>query len=164
MFIWRVDKVLAEFERQMPKLYQALSSLEKAWGKDEYQETLSKVWDGVEKISIDFGIMEGAQKVAVIPAKGLGWNDVGSWGALFKVLEADQEGNIFNCKNHLSLGSSNSLVHQDSEIDRLVVTLGVEGLVIVDTGDVLLVCAKDQVQDVKQVVNSLYEKGKKEYL
>ena len=108
--------------------------------------------------------MEKAEKVAVIPAKGLGWNDVGSWNALYGVLEKDSDGNILNCKENVILDTKNTLIHQNGKEDRMIVTIGVEDLVIVDTGDVLLVCNKDQAQDVRQVVDLLKEKEKTKFL
>jgi mannose-1-phosphate guanylyltransferase len=98
--------------------------------------------------------MEYAQDVAVIPAAGLGWDDVGSWDALFDVLPADADGNILSGGRHIGIDTRNSLVYIDRP-QRLVVTLGVQDLVLVDTGDVLLVCHKDQAQKVRQVVEQL---------
>lgn len=164
MFIWQVSRVLNEIERQMPELHQALTKVEEAAGTPKLSAVLEAVWQELEKVSIDFGIMEGAEDVAVIPAKGLGWNDVGSWNAMFEVLEADDQGNVFNCKDHLNLETNGSLVFSNREIDRLIVTIGVKDLVIVDTGDVLLVCSKEQAQDVRQVVMMLKEQGKRQYL
>lgn len=164
MFIWQTGRVLGEIERQMPKLNKALKAAAGALGTEKYEKVLSKAWKRLEKVSIDFGIMEGAENVAVIPAKGLGWNDVGSWNALFDVLDADESGNVFSCNQHLNLGAQGSLVFANREVERLIVTIGVEDLVVVDTGDVLLVCSKEQAQDVRQVVKMLAEQGLQEYL
>jgi mannose-1-phosphate guanylyltransferase len=103
--------------------------------------------------------MEGAQKVAVIPAEGLRWNDVGSWDSLFDVFEPDQDGNIVLGGQHIGRNTNGTLVFQNQE-QRLIVTIGVENLVVVDTGDVLLVCQKDDAQQVRQVVNQLRDAGK----
>jgi mannose-1-phosphate guanylyltransferase len=79
-------------------------------------------------------------------------------------LETDEQGNIINCDQHINLDGSQTLVYQNGGIQRLIVTLGVKDLVIVDTGDVLLVCNKDRAQDVKQIVNLLKESGRDELL
>jgi mannose-1-phosphate guanylyltransferase len=102
--------------------------------------------------------MEGASDVAVIPAAGLGWNDVGSWDSLFDVLPADEQGNIVMGGKHVGLDTSNSLVYVNQE-HRLIVTIGVDDLVVVDTGDVLLVCHKEQAQKVRNVVDHLKKTG-----
>jgi mannose-1-phosphate guanylyltransferase len=102
--------------------------------------------------------MESADKVAVIPASELLWSDVGSWDSLFDVLPGDEHGNIVMGGKHLGLDTNSSLVYV-SEEHRLIVTIGVDDLVVVDTGDVLLVCRKDQAQRVRQIVNTLKKSG-----
>ncbi len=92
-------------------------------------------------------------------ADGLQWNDVGSWDSLFEVLPADSQGNIVVGGQHIGLDTHQSLVYCDQE-HRLIVTIGVEDLVVVDTGDVLLVCRKNQAQKVRQVVQELKASGK----
>lgn len=164
MFIWRVADVLKEIERQMPQLHIALKKITEVWGSPECQKVMEEVWSGLDKVSVDYGIMEKADKVAVIPAKGLGWNDVGSWNALYGVLEKDSDGNIVNCDENVLLDTKNTLIHQNAKEDRMIVTIGVENLVIVDTGDILLICNKDQAQDVRQVVDLLKEKDKLRFL
>ena len=158
MFVWRVDQILAEFDRQMPELAAALKEIATAWGTSQQDEVIERVWPGIRQETIDYGIMEGARQVAVIPAAGLNWSDVGSWDSLFDVLPADQDGNIIMGGQHVGLNTKDSLVYVNQE-HRLIVTIGVEDLVVVDTGDVLLVCRKDQAQKVRQVVNQLKQSG-----
>jgi mannose-1-phosphate guanylyltransferase len=164
MFIWRVERVLEEIKRQMPALDKVLKEIEAAWGREDFNHILRQVWEDLERISIDFGVMEGAKEVAVIPAKGLGWNDVGSWDTLFDVLEPDEDGNLLLSEDHLNLNCRNTLVRQNGQYRRLVVTLGLQDMVIVDTDDVLLVCTREQAQDVKEVVLRLKSEGKDQYL
>jgi mannose-1-phosphate guanylyltransferase len=119
---------------------------------------IGSIWPEIKPETIDYGIMEGAEKVVVIPASGLGWNDVGSWDSLFDVLSADGDGNILMRGRHLGLDTGSSLVYGDDP-SRLIVTIGVEDLVVVDTGDVLMICHKDQAQKVRDVVNLLKQSG-----
>jgi mannose-1-phosphate guanylyltransferase len=107
--------------------------------------------------------MEHAQNVAVIPAKGMEWNDVGSWSSLFDVLGSDEKGNLVRHGLHFDLDSRNSLVHGNGT-DRMIVTVGVENLVVVDTGDVLLICSKERSQDLRKVIELLKEKGLQRFL
>lgn len=154
MFVWRIDQILDEFARQMPELNNQLREIAEAWDSSARVETLERVWPQIKPETIDYGIMEGAEKVAVIPAENLRWNDVGSWDSLFEVLPGDAQGNIVIGGQHIGLDTSQSLVYMDEE-HRLIVTIGVNNLVVVDTGDVLLVCHKDQAQRVRQVVSQL---------
>lgn len=162
MFIWRVDRVLEEFSVHMPDIYAGLSEIYSAWGTAEQKRVVEKVWPQLRVETIDYGIMEAAQQVAVIPTRRLGWSDVGSWDSLFEVLNSDDDGNIIMGGKHIGLDTSTSLVYVNQE-HRLIVTIGVNDLVVVDTGDVLLVCRKEQAQKVRQVVNQLKQSGE-EYI
>lgn len=161
MFFWRVDQILGEFERQIPALYAGLIEIERAWAfPNQRQAVLERVWQELKVESIDYGIMESARQVAVLPARGLGWSDVGSWDSLFDALECDGSGNVvMGGAQVVALDSQDCLVYMNQE-HRLIVTIGVDDLVLVDTGDVLLVCKKDQAQRVRQVVSQLKNEGK----
>jgi mannose-1-phosphate guanylyltransferase len=152
MFIWRADRILAEFARQMPEFYKQLSEIESEPGN------LARVWEGVPSTTIDYGIMEGATDVAVIPADGLGWNDIGSWESLLETLAPDESGNVVVGGEHLGLDTTGTLVHASRGQRRLVATIGVSNLVIVDTGDVLLVCPRERSQEVRAVVEALKQR------
>jgi mannose-1-phosphate guanylyltransferase len=154
MFVWQVSQIMEEFARQMPDLSARLEIISQAWNTPDRQVVLEREWPAIKAETIDFGIMEGAGKVAVIPAEGLNWSDVGSWDSLFDVLEPDQDGNIVIGKKHIELETSDSLIYSNQD-RRLIVTIGIENLVVVDTGDVLLVCSKTQAQKVRQIVNQL---------
>jgi mannose-1-phosphate guanylyltransferase len=158
MFIWRLDRILEEFARQMPELDQTLRTIGETWGSRTGAKTLARLWPGIKPETIDYGVMEGARQVAVIPALGLEWSDVGSWDSLFEVLPTDQDGNLVMGGQHIGLDTRCSLIYVGQE-HRLIVTIGVEDLVVVDTGDVLLVCKKDQAQRVRQVVDELKKTG-----
>lgn len=163
MFIWQVERIWDEFERQMPELAKALSKIRAAWGKPDFEKILNYEWPRIAAQTIDYGIMEHAKDVAVIPAKELAWNDVGSWTSLFEVLKADGQGNLVLHDLHLDLDSWNSLVHSNSQ-ERMIVTVGVKDLVVVDTGDVLLICSRERSQDLRKVIELLKEKGLQRYL
>ena len=154
MFVWRVDRIIDEFARQMPGLNASLSLISDAWNKQDRHEVINRIWPGIKSQTIDYGIMENANRVAVIPAVELGWSDVGSWDALFDVLPSDDHGNIIIGGQHIQVDTHDSLVYMNQD-RRLIVTIGVDDLVVVDTGDVVLVCRKDQAQKVRQVVQQL---------
>ncbi|HPH95417.1 MAG TPA: sugar phosphate nucleotidyltransferase [Anaerolineaceae bacterium] len=163
MFIWRADRVMEEFARQMPELSAILSQIADAWKTPEKESVLNAVWPTIRPQTIDYGVMEHATQTAVLPAGGLGWNDVGSWDALFDVLPTDENGNIVLSANHIGLNSSHTLVCSEQK-KRLVVTIGVQNLIVIETGDALLVCDRSQAQSVKEAVTRLKQTGQEEYL
>jgi mannose-1-phosphate guanylyltransferase len=163
MFVWRVDRILNEFERQMPDLHSKITAISEAWNRPDRQEILGRIWPKIHPETIDYGIMENAERVAVIPAKSLGWSDVGSWDALFDVLPSDDDGNIVIGGFHIPVDTSDSLIYMNQD-RRLIVTIGVNDLVVVDTGDVVLVCRKDQAQKVREVVGQLTKASNGDYV
>ena len=164
MFVWRADAILAEIRRQMPDLAAALDEIAAAWGTPQQEAVLTRVWPTLRTETVDYGIMEGARDVAVIPAQGLGWNDVGSWESLFDVLSTDADGNILRGGEHMSIDARDNLVFVQNGQRKLVAVLGVENVVVVDTEDALLVCSRDQSQRVKEIVQQLKASGKDDYL
>lgn len=163
MFVWCADRILEEFQKQMPDLYAKLMKINEAWKTPLREQVIQDLWPGIKSETIDYGVMEKAEKVAVLPAAGLGWNDVGSWDSLFDVLDSDQVGNINLGANHLGIDTDHTLVCDEGS-KRLIVTIGVRDLVIVDTGDALLICNKDQAQQVKKVVDLLKETDRHQFL
>ncbi len=163
MFIWRADAILAEIEAQMPELHAGLQAISAAWGTPQQDEVLRSIWTDVKVETIDYGVMERAKQVVVLPAGGLGWNDVGSWDTLFDVLFPDMNGNVSMTAQHLALETHNTLVYGNND-ERLIVTIGMDDTVIVDAGDVLLVCKSDQAQKVRDVVEHLKKHRQENYL
>jgi mannose-1-phosphate guanylyltransferase len=161
MFVWRVDRVLEEFERQMPDFYAQLMEVQATLGTAGYEPTLGRVWPQVAKQTIDYGVMEGARDVAVIPAD-IGWSDVGSWAIVQGLLPADEEGNTV-VGGHVGVDTRDTLVfNRDGK--RIVATIGVQDLIIVDTEDALLVCSREQEQAVREMVRKLEREERQEYL
>ena len=155
-------RFLDEFERQMPSLKDSLSRIVNAWDRPDRSAVLSAEWERLEPKTIDYGIMEHANNVAVLPAGGLEWSDVGSWDSLFDVLLPDEFGNVVVNSTHLPFETHNSLVYSVDK--KLVVTIGVDDLILVESEDALLVCHRDQAQKVRQVIENLKKNGQKEYL
>jgi len=159
MFIWKVSTILREFEKLMPRFYAQLMDIDAALGTTEERAVLERVWPQVENETIDYGIMEHADDVAVIPAD-IGWSDVGDWTALSELLSTDEEGNVV-VGQHVGLDTTDCLIHGSR---RLVTTIGLEGMIVVDTEDALLVCPKERAQEVRDLVKKLRESGREEYL
>lgn len=163
MFIWKADSILAEIGKQLPDLASVLTKIPGDWGMTKHDARVSALWNDLETETLDYGVMEKAEKVAVLPAGGLGWSDVGSWDMLFDVLLPDMNGNVGVTSQHLAVETHNTLVY-GSNHERLIVTIGVDDTVIVDAGDVLLVCKSDQAQKVREVVEHLKKHRQEEYL
>jgi mannose-1-phosphate guanylyltransferase len=162
MFIWRADRILDEFSRQMPDLKAALDRIGAAWGTSEQEMVLGSEWTLLKPETIDYGIMEHAANLAVLPAGGLEWSDVGSWDSLFDVLLPDENGNVVVNGEHMPLETHNSLVYSSGK--KLIVTIGVDDLIVIDSGDALLVCHRDQAQQVRQVIANLKKSQRENYL
>ncbi|MCX6064384.1 MAG: sugar phosphate nucleotidyltransferase, partial [Chloroflexi bacterium] len=162
MFIWKTEQILAEFARQMPELYSVLQRISDTTAP-ERESVIQALWPDLKVETIDYGIMEKAERVAVLPASGLGWSDVGSWDSLFEVLLPDMNGNISINGQHLALETHNTLVFGEGN-ERLIVTIGIDDMVVVDRGDVLLICKSDQSQQVRTVVAHLKKHRQETYL
>jgi mannose-1-phosphate guanylyltransferase len=166
MFIWRAERILEEIGRQMEGLSDGLARISSSLGTEEEKETLKSVWSGLEKQTIDYGIMEGAERVAVVAADGLGWFDIGGWSGLWDVLPEDEQGNILMGKNVVSIDSQGSLVFQESggEGDRLIALVGVSNMIIVDMGDAMLVCPRERAEEIRRLVERLESEGQADLL
>ncbi len=160
IFISRVDRLLAEFESQTPEMYAALERIGAAIGAPDEEAVLAAEWETLPSISIDYAIMERAQRVAVVPLNA-GWSDVGSWDALETVLNKDDAGNSIAKGDVLLLDSHDNIVYSDK---RIVALVNVNNLVVVETEDTLLIGDKGQMQRVKDVVEQLRAEGRTELL
>lgn len=163
MFVWKAERILAEIERQMPALYRCLERLRSLPGQWKAEE-IGALWSPLKSETVDYGIMEHAQQVAVVPASGLGWKDIGSWDRLHEVLPVDAEGNLELVAEALLLDCKNTLIYQARDSGRLVAVLGVRDLVIVDTPDVILVIPAAMSERVRELVRELESLGLRQYL
>lgn len=163
MFVWRADDILREIQKQMPQLHDVVTKISAAWNSQQIGEVLESLWYELRNETVDYGVMENAELVAVLPAGGLGWSDIGSWNSILEVLMPDMNGNIAQNAHHLAIDTHNSLVYSNDN-QRLVVTIGVDDMVLVDVGDVLLVCKSDQAQKVRDVVEHLKKHHQDKYL
>ncbi len=150
MFIWRTSVILEAMRKYMPKLYRGLLEIQKALGTSKEKKVIERVYKKLDKVSIDYGIMEKAKNTLVVKADYL-WDDVGNWQALERILPKDKEGNI-------TKGEVSSLDTRDSIIlcgKGMVGTIGIKDLIIISTEDATLICPKDRAQEVKELVHKL---------
>jgi mannose-1-phosphate guanylyltransferase len=159
MFIWKAADILAALERFSPNLYRGLTTIEADLGTEKQHDTLRRVYGEFKGESIDYAVMEKSKDILVIPAD-LGWSDVGCWSALEEVLAKNGQGNIVQ-GDALLVDTRDSIFCSSG---RIIAAVGVDDLIVVETGDALLVCRKDKVQDVRKIVELLKEKGLDHYL
>ncbi len=160
MFIWRADVIMEQFRQFMPELYQALIRLQPALGGPQETAAFETHWMPLTgNITIDYGVMEKAERVAVFPVD-IGWHDIGSWAALLDVLPKDASGNVIQAR-HLDYESNNILAFSKN---RLIATIGLQDMIVVDTDDVVLVMPANRAQDVKKIIQALKQNGMDHYL
>ena len=160
MFIWRADVIMEQFQRHMPELFEALTHLQPALGGPDEETAFQRYWMPLSgNVTIDYGVMEKADRVAVFPVD-MGWNDIGSWAALLEVLPKDANGNVVQAR-HLDYESANILAFSKN---RLIATIGLQDMIVVDTDDVVLVMPASRAQDVKKIIQALRQKGLEHYL
>jgi mannose-1-phosphate guanylyltransferase len=160
MFIWRVDTFLSELARLQPAIHAGVTRIAAAWDGPEQQHALTEIWPTLPDVTIDNGVMELADRVAVVPA-AMGWSDVGDWHGLGELIAPDEFGNSVH-GDLVAAGSANSVVW--SETDRIISLIGLESVIIVDTPDALLVADRRQAQEVRTAVARLHELNRGEHL
>jgi len=161
MFVWRASTLLECIRRYKPDVHAGLMEIADAWGTEKQTEVLNSVYPQIEKISVDFALMEPASTddavdVATI-SMPLRWLDVGSWPAYGETLETDEADNRVACDRTVLLDSKNNLVVGDVA-DHLIATVGIENLVIIHTKNATLICHRDHAQKIKQLHEAVGEK------
>ncbi|MBI4536018.1 MAG: mannose-1-phosphate guanylyltransferase [Ignavibacteriae bacterium] len=159
MFVWRADAILRSIKQCLPDLHSELMKIGTAIGTPQYQSTLEMVYGVIRGISVDYGVMEKSEDVFVIPGQ-FGWSDIGSWDEVYRIAGKDDRGNSINGRV-IHRDTNNSFVYSEN---RVIATIGVSDLIIVDTGDALLVCKRGRSQDVKEISDYLKRKQMNEYL
>ena len=159
MFIWKASTILSYMSRLLPDVYACLEKIGDAMNTPKEHQVIEEVYPVIPKISIDYGIMERADNVLVISGE-FGWNDIGSLDMLSIMRDADENGNT-------AYGEQLLIDTKDCNVygtDKLIATVGISDLIIVQTSDAVLVCHKDKSQEVKTIVETLKEQAKENYL
>lgn len=159
MFVWKASVILEQFKRLLPDIYAYLEEIGDAMGTDREAETIDRVYPVIPKISVDYGIMERADKVVMLDGD-FGWSDVGSWDALPALYPTDENGNVLYGEQ-IHIDTHNCIAYAKT---KLIAALGVEDLIIVEADDAILVCRKDMAQQVGKVVEQLKNTGMDRFL
>ncbi|MGB8452472.1 MAG: mannose-1-phosphate guanylyltransferase [Anaerocolumna sp.] len=159
MFVWKVSSILHKVKELMPVTYQGLLTIQDAIGTEEEEAVLEKEFHDFQSISIDYGIMEKSKNIYTLPGT-FGWDDVGSWLAVERIKKSNEFGNVVN-GNVITIDSKNCIIEGGK---KLIATVGIENLIIVDTEDATLICEKDSAGDIKKILENLKICNRNEYI
>ncbi|MGG4344462.1 mannose-1-phosphate guanylyltransferase [Paenibacillus lautus] len=159
IFIWRTEVIRSYFEILMPEVHDVLETMKNGFKFLNRNEIIESEFIKMPDQSIDYGIMEKVDDIFVIPCV-FGWDDVGSWTALERINDLDEHGNVIR-GNILNLDTKRCIIESNG---KLIATLGIEDLIVVDTEDVTLICAKDKAQEVKTLLKELRMQKLEQYL
>lgn len=159
MFVWKASTIIHNFEKLLPEMHDGLNKIYETIGTEDEQRILEREFENFKGESIDYGIMERADNIYTIPGS-FGWDDVGSWLSLERINRTNDDGNVIK-GNVITINSKKSIIQAQ---DKLIATIGIENLIVVDTEDALLIVDKDSTQDVKKVIENLKICNRYEYL
>ncbi len=159
MFVWKVSTILADIEKHIPNTYEGLVKIREAIGTEEQDAVLEAEFQKMESESIDYGIMEKADHIYVIPGT-FGWDDVGSWLAVGRIRSTNEFGNTVQ-GNVITVETKNSIIEGT---DKLIAAVGLKDIIVVDTDDALLICDKGHAGDIKKVLENLRICNRNEYI
>lgn len=161
MFIWSAKSITLAFRKYLRDIYDIFEEGKEFYQTKNEQEYINRVFPGCKNISIDYAIMEKADNVYVFPSE-FGWSDLGTWGSVSTHIESDKDNNSVIGNNIIFNDSVNNIVNTDKK--KLVVLQGLDGYIIIDTKEVLMICKTDDEQKIKDIVNGLKRKGLTDYL
>lgn len=159
MFLWKISSVMNRFKELLPDVYDGALKIKEAYKEGRGEEVLEQVFPNLPSISVDYGLMEKSQNIYTIPGT-FGWDDVGSWLAVERIKQSNEFGNIVN-GNVITIGTKDCIIQGDK---KLIATVGLKDLVIVDTEDATLICEKGSTADIKKVLENLRICNRNEYL
>lgn len=159
IYVWKVSSILSNFKIHLPSIYEGLSKVKKNITSINYEDILEREYKEFKSISIDYGIMEKSSNIYIIPGN-FGWDDLGSWLAVERIHKSDELGNIVT-GNSITVNTKNCII---DGTDKLIATVGLENVIIVDSEDVILICRKNNISDIRTVIKSLKESKRKKYL
>ncbi|MFR1380210.1 MAG: mannose-1-phosphate guanylyltransferase/mannose-6-phosphate isomerase [Clostridium neonatale] len=159
MFVWKASTIIHNFEKLLPEMHDGLNKIYETIGTEDEQRILEREFENFKSESIDYGIMERADNIYTIPGS-FGWDDVGSWLSLERINRTNDDGNVIK-GNVITINSKRSIIQAQ---DKLIATIGIENLIVVDTEDALLITTKESTQEVKKVIENLKICNRSEYL
>lgn len=159
IFIWKASTILNNMKQHMAETYEGLMRIQNSIGTEEEEEVLRKEFEQFKSESVDYGVMEHAENIYLIMST-FDWDDVGSWLAVERIQHGDEFGNVIN-GSAVTYDTKNTIIQGEN---KLIATVGIENLIIVDTEDAILICEKNSAGDIKKITESLRICNKTEYL
>ncbi len=160
MFVWRASTILNQLKKHLPQSHASIQEIAASWRNESRQAKLESIYPTLMRISIDFAVLERADRVLVVEI-GCHWVDVGSWPAIESVVQADGDGNVSACGRAIHLGSRGNIVA--CEDNHLIATIGVDDLVIVHSPDATLICTRRDAAGIKELVENVRQRYGDEY-
>lgn len=161
IFVWQVKTILSSFEKYMPELHEVFAPEAAAFNTSGERAAIERIYPQCTSISIDYGIMEKADNVYIIPSE-FGWSDLGTWNSAYDNLDKDYYGNAVNGENVIVIDARNCMIHAPGS--KLHVLQGLEDYIVIDTADVLLICKKEKEQEIKEYVAEVKRNKGDKYL
>jgi mannose-1-phosphate guanylyltransferase len=161
IFVWKVDRVIDSFRRYLPEMYDLFAGVQDQLNTAGEEAAIEEVYPQCSNISIDFGIMEKAENVYVIPA-AFGWSDLGTWNSAWENMEKDYLENAVVGNHVMVIDAQRCVVHAPQ--DKVVLLQGLDNYIVVDTKDVLIICQKDKEQEIKEYVTEVKRNYGEQYL
>lgn len=155
IYIWKTSTIIDKFKKYIPDTYKRLCNIRDSVGTPQFKNTLAKEYLLMDMVSVEYGVLENDNKIVIV-SDDIGWSDIGSWSVLKDSLTGSLDKHYVKGE-HLDIGSKNLLVYGSK---KLITTIGVKDLIIVDTDDVIMVCDKNNTQQVKKIVEELEKNGR----
>ena len=149
IFVWQVKNIIKAFESFLPEMHDVFDAEKTNFFTQNEKAAIERIYPQCVNISIDYGVMEKADNVYIIPSS-FGWSDLGTWASAYDNLEKDYLENAATGDNVMIIDATNNIVHADN--GKLVLIQGLDDFIVVDTQDVLLICKKDREQEIKEYV------------
>ena len=159
LFIFKINVFLEAVRQFAPALYNNLRKIQEDMGNPTFEHTLESVYQTVENISVDYGIMEFAENIYLVEGNFM-WNDLGSWESVYLTSEKDENGNA-GADETVIVDSKNSYIYSETGVIALV---GLDDVIVVQDGNTTLVCKRDKAEEIKKVVDRLKAENKNKYL
>jgi len=160
LIIGRVDNFIRLYEKHLPEMCGKLKEIAQYFDTPKEEWIMERIFPEIEPISVDYGILEKEREMLVLPAD-FGWMDIGHWRAIWEMSAENEEDNV-TVGRHIHIGSAGNLIYSTGK--KLVATVGLKNMMIIETEDTIMICPKDRAQDVKKIVQKLEEDGFAEYL
>lgn len=161
IFVWQVKNIIKAFEKHLPEIAEVFEAEKSHFNTKKEKEATERIYPQCVNISIDYGVMEKADNVYIIPSS-FGWSDLGTWASTYENLDKDYLGNAVVGNHVMVIDATNNIVHGDNK--KLIVLQGLDDFVVVDTKDVLLICKKDKEQEIKEYVAEIKRNKGEKYL